>query len=158
MECNCEDWNCVKSFLKTNYPKYSPGVEFGYYGQTSVCMPRFYVYLGESAWEYSLVIIAINFLSFFFIAVSYICMFIKSKKTKIATRNNHREKQHSRMQGAFQELSLPIFYAGFLFASWHLSNSSDFMWMTLLTLSVLVCCFQLTALSIHYCTPHFLIN
>ena len=44
IECNCNDWDSTKSFLKTNYPEYSPGAEFGYYGQTSVCMPRFYVY------------------------------------------------------------------------------------------------------------------
>ena len=109
MECNCEDWNSIKSFLKTSNPEYSPGVEFGYYGQTSVCMPRFYVYRGESAWEYSLVIITINFLSFFFIAVSYICMFIKSKKTKIATRNNQREKQQSRMQRRISRIIITDF-------------------------------------------------
>ena len=57
IECNCNGWDSTKSFLKTNYPEYSPGGEFGYYGQTSVCMPRFYIYRGESAWEYSLVII-----------------------------------------------------------------------------------------------------
>ena len=109
MECNCEDWNSIKSFLKTNNPEYSPGVEFGYYGQTSVCMPRFYVYRGESAWEYSLIIITINFLSFFFIAISYICMFIKSKKTKIATRNNQREKEHSRLQRRISRIIITDF-------------------------------------------------
>ena len=36
MECNCNDWDCTKSFLKNNDPEYSPGAEFGYYGQTSV--------------------------------------------------------------------------------------------------------------------------
>ena len=98
MECNCNDWDFIKSFLKINDPEYSPGSEFGYYGQTSVCMPRFYVYRGESAWEYSLVIIIVNFLSFFFIAVSYICMFIKAKENKLGIKNNQRDKQQSRMQ------------------------------------------------------------
>ena len=97
IECNCNDWDSTKSFLKTNYPEYSPGAEFGYYGQTSVCMPRFYVYRGESAWEYSLVIITVNFLSFFFIAVSYICIFIKSKKKKLEIKTNQREKEPSKM-------------------------------------------------------------
>ena len=98
MECNCNDWDFTKSFLKANNPEYSPGVEFGYYAQTSVCMPRFYVYRKESAWEYSLFIITVNFLSFFFIAVSYICMFIKVKKSSLAMRNNQREQQQSTMQ------------------------------------------------------------
>ena len=98
MECNCNDWDSTKSFLKTNDPEYSPGAEFGYYGQTSVCMPRFYVYRGESAWEYSFAIVTVNFLCFFFIAISYICMFIKAKENKLGIRNNQREKQQSRMQ------------------------------------------------------------
>ena len=96
-ECNCNNWNPTKSFLKTNHPEYSPGVEFGYYGQTSVCMPRFYVYRGESGWEYSLVIITVNFLCFFFIAVSYICIFIKSKKNKLEIKTNQKEKEQSKM-------------------------------------------------------------
>ena len=109
MECNCNDWNFTKSFLKTNNPEFSPGAEFGYYGQTSVCIPRFYVYRGESAWEYSLVIITVNFLSFFFIAVSYICMFIKAKENKLGIRKNQREKQQSRMQKRISRIIITDF-------------------------------------------------
>ena len=109
MECNCNDWDSTKSFLKTNNPEYSSGAEFGYYGQTSVCMPRFYVYRGESAWEYSLVIITVNFLCFFFIAVSYICMFIKAKENKLGIRNNQRDKQQSRMQRRISRIIITDF-------------------------------------------------
>ena len=109
IECNCNDWESTKSFLKTNDPEYSPGAEFGYYGQTSVCMPRFYVYRGESAWEYSLVIITVNFLCFFFIAVSYICMFIKAKENKLGIRNNQREKRQSRMQRRISRIIITDF-------------------------------------------------
>ena len=109
MECNCNNWNSIKSFLKTNDPEYSPGAEFGYYGQTSVCMPRFYVYRGESAWEYSLVIITVNFLSFFFIAVSYICMFIKAKKNKLKIKSSQREKQQFRMQRRISRIIITDF-------------------------------------------------
>ena len=109
MECNCNDWDSTKSFLKTNNPEYSSGAEFGYYGQTSVCMPRFYVYRGESAWEYSFVIIIVNFLCFFFIAVSYICMFIKTKQNKLGIRNHQREKQQSRMQRRISRIIITDF-------------------------------------------------
>ena len=109
IECNCNDWDSTKSFLKTNNPEYSPGAEFGYYGQTSVCMPRFYVYRGESAWEYSLVIITINFLCFFFIAVSYICIFIKSNKNKLEIKINQREKEQSRMQRRISRIIITKF-------------------------------------------------
>ena len=36
VECNCNDWDSIKLLLKTNNSEYSSGVEFGYYGQTSV--------------------------------------------------------------------------------------------------------------------------
>ena len=108
-ECNYNNWNSAKSFLKTNDPEYFSGVEFGYYGQTSVCMPRFYVYRGESAWEYSLVIIAVNFMSFIFIAISYICMFMKAKENKFEIRNNQRKKQQSRMQKRISRIIITDF-------------------------------------------------
>ena len=109
MECSCNDWNSTKSFLKTNDPEYLTGAEFGYYGQTSVCMPRFYVYRGESAWEYSLVIITVNFMSFIFIAISYICMFMKAKENKLKIRNNQRKKQQSRMQKRISRIIITDF-------------------------------------------------
>ena len=94
IECNCNNWDSIKSFLKNNCPEYFPGAEFGYYGQTSVCMPRFYVYRGEYAWEYSLVIITLNFLCFFFIAISYIC----KNLNKLKMKTSQRDKEQSRMQ------------------------------------------------------------
>ena len=109
MECNYNDWDSIKSFLKTENPDYFPGVEFGYYGQTSVCMPRFYVNQGESGWEYSLVLIIANFFCFFFIAVSYICMFVKAKKTKLDIGNNMKEKQQSRMQRRISRIIITDF-------------------------------------------------
>ena len=109
MKNNKNDWNFTKTFLKTNYPEYSPGVEFGYYGQTSVCMPRFYVYRGEHAWEYTLAVITINFLSFFFIATSYIFMFIRSSKNKLKTKNNQREKQQSRKRRRISRIIITDF-------------------------------------------------
>ena len=108
-EFNCNGWDSTKSFLKTNYPEYSPGVEFGYYGQTSVCMPRFYIYRGESAWEYSFVIIIVNFVSFFYIAVSYIYIFIKSNKNKFEIKTSQREKEQLRMQKRISRIIITDF-------------------------------------------------
>ena len=108
MDCNCNNWDSTKSFLKTSNPEYFPGAEFGYYGQTSVCMARFYVNRGESGWEYSFVIITVNFFCFFFIAVSYICMFIKAGKQRVI-KNNQREKQQSRMQRRISRIIITDF-------------------------------------------------
>ena len=105
---NSKNWEFTKSFLMTNYPEYSPGVEFGYYGQTSVCMPRFYVYRGENAWEYSFAIITINFLSFIFIAIGYVCIFIKSR-SKLETVENQTEKSNLRLQKRISRIIITDF-------------------------------------------------
>ena len=109
MKFNCSNWDYTKSFLKTDDPKYSPGIEFGYYGQTSVCMPRFYVNQGKSGWEYSLVLTIANVLSFLFIAVSYIYMFIEAKKTKLDRGNNIKEKQQSKMRRRISRIIITDF-------------------------------------------------
>ena len=107
MESN--SWDDTKSYLETNYIEYSPGVQFGYYGLTSVCMPRFYVYQGEQSWEYSLSIITLNFSCFCFIAILCVCMFVKSTKTNNETRNNQNEEKQIRMRRAFSRIIVSNF-------------------------------------------------
>ena len=109
MKWKRNDWDSTKTFLKNNGPEYSLEAEFGYYGQTSVCMPRFFVYQGESSWEYSLVIITLNFLSFIFIAVSYVFIFIKANKNELEIRSKQREKQQSRMQRRISRIIITDF-------------------------------------------------
>ena len=108
MENNDNNWEFTKSFLTSTYPEYSQGLEFGYYGQTSVCMPRFYVYRGENAWEYSLAIITINCLSFIFIAIGYVCIFIKSRN-KLEIVKNQTEKTDSRLQRRISRIIITDF-------------------------------------------------
>ena len=43
------DLESIEMFLKINLPDSLPVRMFGYYGETSVCMPRFYVAKGESS-------------------------------------------------------------------------------------------------------------
>ena len=92
------DWDSIQTFFIDKFPKYSPGVEFGYYGQTSVCMARFYVVRGENGWEYSLGIIIINFLAFVYIAVGYIIVFKKSFESQIKIKDVQRGTNRSTMQ------------------------------------------------------------
>ena len=92
------DWDSMKSFFKDNFPEYSPELVFGYYSQTSVCMPRFYVNAGENGWEYTLGIICIKFMSFIYIAVGYIITFKKSFESQIKIQSVHREKNRLTMQ------------------------------------------------------------
>ena len=59
-----KNWQSVKTFLDNDFPEYSV-FEEGYYGATSVCMPRFFVTRFESAMEYTLIIISINSFALF---------------------------------------------------------------------------------------------
>ena len=74
---------------------------FGYYGQTSVCMPRLYVAYGEKSWEYTIFIVTVNFLSFVFIAVGYIWIIKHTFESSASVRreqNSLANAQTTRMQ------------------------------------------------------------
>ena len=58
--------------MNRSFPSYLPQGQFGYYGNTSICMPRLFVAYGDTAWEYTLAILSLNFALFFYIAVCYI--------------------------------------------------------------------------------------
>ena len=72
VEFNGNEFQSLIEFVENGLPHNISVAMFGYYGQTSICMPRFYVAYGASSWEYTVVIITVNFLSFIFIAVGYI--------------------------------------------------------------------------------------
>ena len=83
IEFNGNEFQSVKEFVKNGLPQDASVALFGYYGQNSVCMPRFYVSNGESSWEYTIFIITVNFLSFVFIAVGYIWIVKHSSKLSV---------------------------------------------------------------------------
>ena len=66
-----DKFQSVETFVAGSFPNDAFVKLFGYYGETSVCMPRFYVAYGKSSWEFTLAIVTLNFLCFVFIAVSY---------------------------------------------------------------------------------------
>ena len=109
IENNVDNWDSIKSFFKINFPEYSPGVEFGYYSQTSVCMPRFYVVQGEDGWEYSLGIILINFCCFVFIFAGYILIYRHSTKNDNEIGNNQRNTENKRMQRRISRIIITDF-------------------------------------------------
>ena len=88
----------VKMFLKTNLPDSLPVQMFGYYGETSVCMPRFYVESGEPSWEYTFLLITVNLLCFILIAVSYLKIYWRSNKSSAKVCCTGSEQQAIRMQ------------------------------------------------------------
>ena len=98
---NGYEFQSALEFVHNSLPQGSSVALFGYYGQTSVCMPRFYVAYGESSWEYTIFIMTVNFLSFVFIAVGYIWIFKQSSKSSAnvgRAQSNQVNAQAARMQ------------------------------------------------------------
>lgn len=91
-------WESYSKFLKTEFLQYAPKGEFGYYGETSVCLPRFFARRGETAWGYSLLLILINFLCFVVIAVSYLMIYLRSTRNPVDLKRNLSAKQEASMQ------------------------------------------------------------
>ncbi|CAK8686083.1 unnamed protein product [Clavelina lepadiformis] len=89
------NWESVQSFLMDEFPQYAPIGEIGYYGTTSVCMPRLYVNRSDSFWIYSIVMITFNFLSFFFVLFGFALIAWKMKKRPI--KSNNVQKQNAKM-------------------------------------------------------------
>ena len=101
IEFNGNEFQSVKEFFENDLPQnISVGI-FGYFGQTSICMPRFYVAYKESSWEYTIFIISVNFLSFVFIAVGYIWIVKHCSKSSAnvgRARTNQVDDQAAKMQ------------------------------------------------------------
>ena len=101
IEFNGNEFQSVMEFVENGLPQNVSVTLFGYYGQTSICMPRFYVAYGASSWEYTIFIITINFLSFVFIAFGYIWIVNHSSKSSAnvgRAQNKQANNQAAKMQ------------------------------------------------------------
>ena len=92
------DLESIEMFLENNLPESLPVRMFGYYGETSVCMPRLYVASGKPSWEYTLSLITVNLFCFVFIAVGYLKIYQRAKKSSVKVRSNRSEQQAARLQ------------------------------------------------------------
>ena len=88
------DWQTVLPAVDVLFP--NAVRQIGYYGETSLCMPRFYVDIGDPAAIYSLVIIAINFVSFVYMCLSYVVIYKITTNRPVS--NKLVDQQNARMQ------------------------------------------------------------
>ena len=88
----------VETFVAGSFPNDASVNLFGYYGETSVCTPRFYVAYGDSSWEFTLALITLNFLCFVFIAVSYFIIYKRSTASSANLETNRPSNQAATMQ------------------------------------------------------------
>ena len=92
------EFQSVETFVAGRFCNDASVKLFGYYGETSVCMPRFYVAYGESSWEFTFAIITLNFLCFVFIAVSYLIIHKHSTASSANQKTNKPNNQAVTMQ------------------------------------------------------------
>ena len=52
-------WKTTQQILRNNFSESMPLTKFGYYGETSICMPRLFVQKDDAAWEYTLTLITL---------------------------------------------------------------------------------------------------
>jgi len=95
---NDNEFQSTTMFFEQSLPDGVAIEFFGYYGETSVCMPRFYVGFGESSWEYTTFVLTLNFLSFLFIAIS--CIFILKHTSQHTKRAHHNQQNICNKQAA----------------------------------------------------------
>ena len=94
-----DPWQSTKSFFQTTYLE-KPLLVIGYYGGNRMCLPNYFAAGFGHAWQYTIAIISVNFMSFIFIAVSYVIMYYLSKKhkKKINKNNKRSTKQEATMR------------------------------------------------------------
>lgn len=64
--------NDMIDIFATTFPKAGISGLNGFYGLNSVCLPRFFATVNDSAWEYSTVLLLFNFSAFFALVVCYV--------------------------------------------------------------------------------------
>lgn len=73
---------------------------FGYYGETSVCLPRIFPARGAPGWEWTIFLTSMNLALFLFIAVGYGLIYAKAARVKSVTKD-----ETAAMQGRFTSFS-----------------------------------------------------
>ena len=97
-----QSWFEIKKAISYMFRYNQIKAEFGFYSQTSVCMPRFCASASECSWEYSTFLITLNFMLFIFMVVVYVFVYKKATGTKFSAskikgRNEDMQKRISRL-------------------------------------------------------------
>jgi len=95
-----QSWFKAKGTILDKFKYNEIKAEFGFYSQTSVCMPGFYTSTSENAWEYSILLITLNFMLFIYMVVVYVVVYknatgMKCSTSKSKDRNEDMQKRIS---------------------------------------------------------------
>jgi len=103
-----QSWFEVKGKILNEFKYNEIKAEFGFYSQTSVCMPRFYTSTSKSAWEYSTFLITLNFMLFIYMVVVYVVVYKKATGMEFSTAKS--KDQNEDMQKRISRLLLTDFF------------------------------------------------
>ena len=98
-----QSWFKFKKAILDTFRYNKIKAEFGFYSQTSVCMPRFYASTRESTWVYSTFLITLNVILFTYMVVVYVVVYKKATATKFSTSTKQDSNQNMCMHK-------PVFY------------------------------------------------
>nr|XP_026692571.1 low-density lipoprotein receptor-related protein 1B-like [Ciona intestinalis] len=95
------NWPDTKRLVAATFQELDIKGEFNYYGETSVCMPKLFVKVGEDTWEYSTFLITLNFALFLYMVFSYIAIYRRSismqSKRSGSGQNKKMQKKITRL-------------------------------------------------------------
>jgi len=103
-----QSWFKVKETISCKFRYNQIKTEFGFFSQTSVCMPRFYASTSESSWEYSSILITLNFMLFIYMVVIYVLAYKKVSSMSVSTST--KKDPNRGMQKRISRLLLTDFF------------------------------------------------
>ncbi|CAK8687931.1 unnamed protein product [Clavelina lepadiformis] len=89
IELSRDNLKSSEDFLKGNFPEFAPIGVIGYYGSTSVCMPRLFVSPYDNFWAYSISVVTINLAAFIFMVVGNIVVCVITAKSSLNIEQVH---------------------------------------------------------------------
>jgi len=103
-----QSWFKVKDTISYKFRYNEIKAEFGFYSQTSVCMPRFYTSTSESAWQYSAFLVTLNFILFIYMVV--VCVLVYKKVSGMTISTSTKTNPNKGMQKRMSRLLLTDFF------------------------------------------------
>jgi len=101
-----DSWHNILVELHQKFPNITSHT-VNFYGETSVCMPRFYVDNTDPIAGYSLFIITLNFISFIYVCVSYVFVYRITSSRPISTKQV--DVQNQKLQARITRLLVTDF-------------------------------------------------
>uniref|UniRef100_F6PUY5 G-protein coupled receptors family 1 profile domain-containing protein n=1 Tax=Ciona intestinalis TaxID=7719 RepID=F6PUY5_CIOIN len=99
--CGGLTWAETKELVTSSFDYLKIKGEFGYFGETSVCLPRLYEKVGHPAWEYTTFLITLNTCLFIYIVACYVILYKQRTKRMHVVRKDGGKGKKSLQQRIF---------------------------------------------------------